>query len=130
MVHAIPAWRGLPTIEHTNIAARLADPQIRTLLIVYGASALVQELIVRCALQASLEDFLIGRGRVTTAIFVSALMFSVNHLHMSFLFAALAFLPGIFWGILFHRQRHILGVTLSHFAIGAFVFFVLGVRLQ
>jgi membrane protease YdiL (CAAX protease family) len=57
-------------------------------------------------------------------------MFSVNHLHMSFLFAALAFLPGIFWGILFNRQRHILGVTLSHFAIGAFVFFVLGVRLQ
>ncbi|MGZ3452770.1 MAG: cyclic nucleotide-binding domain-containing protein [Polyangiales bacterium] len=130
MVHAIPAWRGMATIEHTDVAVRLADPQIRTLLIVYGASALVQELIVRCALQASLEDFLIGRGRVTTAIFVSALMFSVNHLHMSFLFAALAFLPGIFWGILFHRQRHILGVTLSHFAIGAFVFFVLGVRLQ
>lgn len=130
MVRVVPAYRGLPTIEHTDVLARLADPEIRWLLVMYGASALVQELIVRCALQASLEDFLAGRGRATTPILVAALMFSITHLHMSFLFAALAFLPGVFWGWLFHRRRHLVGVTLSHFAIGAFVFFVLGVRLH
>jgi membrane protease YdiL (CAAX protease family) len=130
VVRIVPQWRGLPTFEHTAIAERLADPEIRWLLVVYAASALVQELIVRSALQASLEDFLSGRGRTVTPIFVAALMFSVNHLHMSFVFALLAFIPGVFWGWLFHRRRHIAGVTLSHFAIGAFVFFVLGVRLQ
>jgi CRP-like cAMP-binding protein/membrane protease YdiL (CAAX protease family) len=130
MVRIVPAWRGLPTIEHTDIVARLADPEIRWLLSIYAASALVQELIVRSALQASLEDFLSGRGRSVMPILVAALMFSVNHLHMSFVFALLAFLPGLFWGWLFQRKRHLAGVTLSHFAIGAFVFFVLGVRLQ
>ena len=130
MVRIVPAWRGLPTIEHSDVWARIADPEIRWLLSIYAASALVQELIVRSALQASLEDFLSGRGRTVTPILVAALMFSINHLHMSFVFAVLAFLPGVFWGWLFHRQRHLAGVTLSHFAIGAFVFFVLGVRLQ
>jgi len=130
LVRIVPAWRGRPTIEHTDILARLADPEIQVLLSIYAASALVQELIVRSALQASLEDFLSERGRTVTPIFVAALMFSVNHLHMSFIFALLAFLPGLFWGWLFHRQRHLAGVTLSHFAIGAFIFFVLGVRLQ
>ncbi len=130
MVRLIPAWHGLPTIEHTDVVARLADPEIRWLLSIYAASALVQELIVRSALHASLEDFLSGRGRTLTPILVAALMFSVNHLHMSFVFALLAFIPGLFWGWMFQRRRHLAGVTLSHFAIGAFVFFVLGVRLQ
>lgn len=130
VVRVVPQWRGVPTFEHTAIAERLADPEIRWLLVIYAASALVQELIVRSALQASLEDFLSGRGRTVAPILVAALMFSVNHLHMSFVFALLAFVPGLFWGWLFHRRRHIAGVTLSHFAIGAFVFFVLGVRLQ
>ena len=129
LVRAIPSWRGQLVIEHTDLFRRLAQPEIRTVLTLYGASALVQELIVRSALQASLEDFLVGRDRVVRAILAAALMFSVNHLHMSFAFAALAFLPGVFWGFLFHRQRNIVGVTLSHFAVGAFVFFVLGVRL-
>ena len=130
MVRIVPAWRGLPVIEHTDMMARLADPDLRLLLVIYAASALVQELIVRSALQTSLEDFLAGSGRTITPIVVAALMFSVNHLHMSFMIAALAFIPGLFWGWLFYRRRHLAGVTLSHFAIGAFVFFVLGVRLQ
>ncbi len=130
LIRIVPGWRETLLFEHTDIAARLADPDIRVLLIIYAASALVQELIVRCALQASLEDFLSGRGRTVAPIVAAALMFSVNHLHMSFIFAAMAFIPGLFWGWMFHRKRHLLGVTLSHFAIGAFVFFVLGVRLQ
>lgn len=129
-VHFVPSYRGLPTIEHLDVLARLADPEIRWLLVVYGTSAVVQELIVRSALQASLAEFLSGGRRSTTPILVAALMFSVTHLHMSFLFAALAFLPGLFWGWLFHRRRHLLGVSLSHYAIGVFVFFVLGVRLH
>jgi membrane protease YdiL (CAAX protease family) len=130
LVRVVPSWRGYPVIEYRDVLARLSDPDIRVVLIVYCVSAAVQELIVRCALQASLEDFLTGKGRVLTAVLVAALMFSVNHLHMSFVFALLAFLPGLFWGWLFHRRRHLAGVALSHIAIGTFVFFVLGVRME
>lgn len=54
-------------------------------------------------------------------------MFSVNHLHLSFLFALLAFIPGLFWGVLFHRRPNLVGPTLSHFVVGGYVFFVLGI---
>src|SRR5690606_36306278 len=86
MVRVVPAYRGLPTIEHTDVLARLADPEIRWLLVMYGASALVQELIVRCALQASLEDCLAGRGRATSPLRVAAVTRSIPHLPRQVLF--------------------------------------------
>jgi len=39
---------------------------------------------------------------------------------------ALAFIPGVFWGYLYARRPNLLGVSLSHTAVGAYVFFVLG----
>ena len=129
LIHVLPALRGSKLIENVDVAATLADPATRRLLIIYAISSAVQEMIVRSALQASLEDFLVGKRRVATAIFTAGVMFSVNHLHMSFLFAALAFLPGLLWGWMFHRQRNLIGVTLSHVVVGGFVFFVLGVKL-
>jgi membrane protease YdiL (CAAX protease family) len=35
----------------------------------------------------------------------------------------------VFWGWLFARRRNLAGPTLSHFVVGAFVFFVLGISL-
>lgn len=122
-------WRVLPLIQYPDVRAQLTSPHVIELMVVYAVSAFVQELIVRSALQASLESYLVGRRRVTKAIFVSALMFSVNHLHLSFLFAMLAFLPGVFWGWLFSRRRNVAGVWLSHAVVGGFVFFVLGISL-
>jgi CRP-like cAMP-binding protein len=126
-VHA--PWRELSLFERTDWHARLTEPLVVKLLALYFVSSLVQELIVRSALQASLEEFLVGPNKRRTTLFVCALMFAVNHLHMSFAFAAFAFVPGLFWGYLFSRQRHLAGPVLSHFAVGAYVFFVLGVSL-
>ena len=122
-------WRGLPLFERTDWRERLVEPAIVKLLVVYGVSSAVQELIVRSALQASLEEFLVGKNKRVVTLLVCALMFSVNHLHMSFVFAAFTFVPGIFWGWLFSRRRHLIGPVFSHFVVGAFVFFVLGVSL-
>jgi membrane protease YdiL (CAAX protease family) len=122
-------WAALPLIEHTDWAARLRDPTVLRLLLIYFASSVAQELAVRSALQSGLESFLLGKRSRRSAIFVAALMFSVNHLHMSFLFAALAFLPAVVWGWMFARHRHLVGPTLSHFVFGAFVFFFLGISL-
>lgn len=122
-------WRSLPLFEHPQLSRLYEDPTVRNLLILYGVSSLVQELIVRAALQSTLEMFLWGKRRVLRAILVAALCFSVNHLHLSFLFACLAFIPGVFWGWLFHRRRHILGPTLSHLLVGGYVFFLLGTYL-
>jgi CRP-like cAMP-binding protein len=122
-------WRELPLFERTDWAVRLTEPPVVKLLIVYLVSSAVQEMIVRSALQASLEEFLVGPHARRTTLLVCALMFAVNHLHMSFFFAALVFVPGLFWGYLFSRRRHLVGPVVSHFVVGAFVFFVLGVSL-
>ncbi len=129
LLQSKPAWRALPLFEHPDWQRYLAQPTVVKLLLIYLASAIVQEFTVRSALQAGLESFLLGKRRRWSAIFVAALMFSVNHLHMSALFAALAIVPGLFWGWLFSRRRHLIGPTLSHFLVGAFLFFVLGVSL-
>lgn len=129
VVNLNPRWRGLPLIERPDWTTHLVEPAIVKLLVVYLVSAIVQELIVRSALQSSLEEFLVGPNARKSTLLACALMFSVNHLHMSFTFAALTFIPGIFWGWLFSRRRHLVGPVLSHFVVGAFVFFVLGVSL-
>jgi CRP-like cAMP-binding protein len=118
-----------PLVEHPDIFARLAEPEVVRRLSIYALSCAVQELIVRSALQSSLERFLTGSRVVLQAVLIAALLFAMMHLHISFLFAALAFLPGLFWGWLFARRRHLLGVTLSHVAVGGYVFFVLGVGI-
>lgn len=116
-------------IQHPNFQARFRDPDVQTLVALYAASSLVQELIVRGALQSSLEAFLIGPGRRTRAIVVCALLFSISHLHISYSFALAALIPGLFWGWLFSRQPNLAGVWLSHVAVGSYVFFVLGINV-
>jgi len=129
MLHFVPAYAGTGLFEHTDVLARFGEPGVEKLLVIYAVSSLVQELIVRGALQSTLEMLLTGPHAAARAVFVSALVFSVNHIHMSFLFAALAFLPGLYWGWMFSRQKNLVGVTLSHVAVGAYVFFLLGVSL-
>lgn len=116
-------------IESTDVARLVDDPRMRTLFIVYVVSCVVQELIVRGALQASLHLFLTGKYARWRAIAVCALVFATNHLHMSALFAAVALLPGLVWGWLFDKKRNLAGVVLSHAIVGAWVFFLLGVNV-
>lgn len=128
-IFANPAWRGYPLIERTDLVARFSEPHVQRLMAIYAVSCLVQEIIVRSALQSGLWLFLRGRGAHVRAVLVCALLFAVNHLHMSFFFAAAAFFPGVVWGVMYAKKPHVLGVTVSHVVMGAFVFFVLGLNL-
>lgn len=119
----------VPLFEHPEPLVHLQAPGVAALFGVYALSSIVQELIVRCALQSSLQMFLTGPRARQRAILLSALVFSVTHLHMSPLFAMLAFVPGVFWGYLYARRPNLLGVSLSHTAVGGFVFFVLGTNI-
>jgi membrane protease YdiL (CAAX protease family) len=129
VMQVTPRWASLAVVAYPDVAARLSDPAVVKLLVIYAVSSAVQELIVRGALQSSLQLFLVGARSVQRAILVSAVLFAAMHLHMGFLFAAFAFVPGLFWGWLYARRPNLVGVTLSHVAVGAYVFFVLGVGL-
>ena len=119
----------MPVVESTDFARLVDDPRIRTLLVVYVVSCVVQELIVRSALQASLHLFLTGKFARWRAVAVCALVFATNHLHMSALFAAAALAPGLVWGWMFDQKRNLAGVVISHAVVGIWVFFLLGVNV-
>jgi len=95
---------------------------------VYVVLAPVQEFLVRGVLQGSLQEFLTGRYVIWKSILISNLLFSTLHLHLSVSFALMAFLPGLFWGWLYSRHRTLIGVTISHILIGAWIFYFVGVH--
>lgn len=106
---------------------QMVNPAIPVLIILgYLILTPIQELIARGALQSSLQEFLVGPNRVWWAIFVSNLLFSMVHVHVSLSLAAAVFIPGLFWGWLYSRHKTLLGVCISHLIIGGWTFFVLG----
>lgn len=88
----------------------------------------LQELIARGALQGSLEVFLTGKRKITVSILVSNLLFATTHLFMSFEVAVIIFLPGLFFGWLYSRNKTLIGVIISHALMGSWVFWILGFR--
>ena len=118
-----------PVIANHDIAGVAADPRTQKLFAIYAVSCVIQEIIVRSALQSSLHVFLTGKRAELRAIGVCALVFATNHLHFSPLFAATVLLPGILWGWMFARQRNVAGVIFSHVVVGAYAFFILGINV-
>lgn len=129
LIQTNPRYAGAKLIQYVDVWSRFMQPKIQILAGVYAVSSAVQELIVRGALQSMLERFLTGRYRRLRAVSVCTLLFSVSHLHTGLLFSLAVLIPGFCWGLLFTRNRNLIGVILSHVVIGVYVFFVLGVRL-
>jgi CRP-like cAMP-binding protein len=98
---------------------------------VYAVVCPVQELFARAGLQASLHHFLGRDDRRTrvTVIVISNLIFASAHTYLGVRFMLAAFVPGLFWGWLFHRQRSLVGVSVSHILVGLWALFVLGLQV-
>jgi CRP-like cAMP-binding protein len=97
-------------------------------LIVYSLMVPVQELVARGCLQTPLQRLLDGpRWRVVAAsVLTSNMIFSTTHAHLGVGFAVVVFVPGLFWGWLRSRHETILGVIVSHWLVGVFVMYALG----
>jgi len=96
--------------------------------LLFGVFAVVQEIIVRGALQSAFQEFLTGRFRLVWAVVLSNAMLGALHLHLSPLLAALAMTAGLVWGWMYARQRSLIGVMLSHLLVGWYGLFILGVE--
>ncbi len=95
--------------------------------IAYCVFAPIQEMVARSGMQSSFMMFLTSRHKVWLSIFLSTLMFSSTHLHVSVTLALLVFPFGLFWGWLYSRHPTLLGVSLSHVGIGLFALYVVGI---
>ena len=81
----------------------------------------VQEFVGRGMLQGSLQQLLTGRFVTLRAIVLSNAIFSISHQHLGVGYSLMVFLPGLFWGWMYHRHGSLLGVSVSHILIGLWV---------
>jgi membrane protease YdiL (CAAX protease family) len=91
-------------------------------VIAYFFVAPAQELIGRGFLQNSIERFLTGERRTSVAIVLTSVLFGVVHLHFTFGTGIITLISGLLFGAMFARQRTLLGVSVSHFILGALAF--------
>jgi CRP-like cAMP-binding protein len=99
-------------------------------IIVYTLHAPLQEFVARAGLQGTLQHFIPApAGRVNwKAILVSNLLFASAHCFLGLWFVLAVFVPGLFWGWMFARQRSLIGVIVSHILVGLWAIFALGVH--
>ncbi len=86
----------------------------------------VQEIIARSGIQSSFQMFLTHKHKTWEAIFLSNLLFSVTHLHVSLQLALMVFPMGLYWGWIYARQGSLVGSSVSHAIVGVFAMSVVG----
>lgn len=116
-------WIQLPVYSDRH----LFEPDNSWWILGYIFLAPLQEFIIRGALQSSFQEFLTGRDKYFWSIFLSNLIFSVNHFHVSMELGLSVFFPGLLWGWLYSRHRTLIGVSISHIIIGVWVLYIVGV---
>lgn len=94
--------------------------------IAYAAFSPIQEFIARGGVQSAFQELLISKHSGLIAIIIANLMFSMTHLHISTTIAVAVFVPGLFWGWLYHRHKSLIGVCISHIIVGLFAVRVVG----
>lgn len=99
-----------------NVGKIMADRLRRTTT--QGADAMYREL----------QDPTVPGRTNWKAIVIANLLFASAHAYIGFWFCVFAFLPGLFWGWLFARQRSLVGVTVSHILVGLWAIFALGIH--
>jgi CRP-like cAMP-binding protein/membrane protease YdiL (CAAX protease family) len=99
-------------------------------IFLYMLHAPLQELVARAGFQGTLQNFIPTRpGSINwKAILISNLLFASAHSFIGFWFCVAAFVPGLFWGWMFAKQRSLVGVSISHIAIGVWAIFAVGVQ--
>lgn len=125
-IHGLTYYKGKPLFDPSRDASLNGHFNLGLFFIslfMYALFCPAQEFITRCVLQTTFYKFLPGgvRTRKWNSIILSNLLFSTTHSHVTLLVALVVFLPGLFWGWLFHRQRSLVGVAVSHTLIGVYV---------
>jgi CRP/FNR family cyclic AMP-dependent transcriptional regulator len=126
----VPAVAGRPLFDPA--AALPGQPFDLALYLVgiflYTIHAPLQEFVVRPGLQGTLQHFIpVPPDSVNwKAIIISNLIFAAGHTFLGFWFSVAAFVPGLFWGWMFAKQRSLIGVMVSHVVLGLWALFALG----
>lgn len=97
-------------------------------LLTYTAMSFAQEF-VRAVVQGALGCFYRTAGRPDRwkSLLIANIVFAILHVHLSPVFAAMAFVSGLLWGWIFQREQSYLAAAASHALAGAWCVFIVGV---
>ena len=95
-------------------------------VVAYSTFSPIQEFIARGGIQSAFQELLISKHKNLIAVLIANIMFSMTHIHISTVIALVVFIPGLFWGWLYYRQKTLIGVCISHIIIGLFAIRVVG----
>lgn len=98
------------------------------ILLLYALHAPLQEIVFRGAIQSTLQNFLVGKYRIFLSIITTTSLFCVAHIYLSFNTVLIVLLPSLLWGVLYARQKTLMGVFVSHILIGWYGFFVINIE--
>lgn len=85
--------------------------------ILYMVSVVLQELVFRGMFITCLEELLSDR-RGVVSVGLASVVFASMHLPFGWTITALTFVVGWGFGLLFRRQRSLVGVCVAHFILG------------
>jgi membrane protease YdiL (CAAX protease family) len=85
----------------------------------------LQVLLVHGILQSTFLTLLDIRYKGILTVIIIVLLFSNFHLDLGIAYGLVVIPPGIFWSILFLKQRSLLSVYISHCIIGIWALFIL-----
>lgn len=124
-------------IQISGVPRPLFEPRVTvptpliafTLMVFYALLAPLQELVARGALQSLVTKLIAGSEKYKTwmGILLANLLFTALHTYLGVRFAFAVFLPGFFFGWLYHRQKNLVGTSLAHAIIGIWALYVVNV---
>ncbi|EKD54104.1 MAG: cAMP/cGMP binding protein [uncultured bacterium] len=133
LLHYVPNFMGRPLFDWNadiNEIGNYNEAPLRMKILpiaLYAVFIPVQEFLVRGVLQSSFQRMLLGQYRLFWAIILANLIYSASHVYISITLGFMVFLPGLFWGWLYSRQKTIVGVSVSHFITGLWAFYIVGI---
>lgn len=85
--------------------------------ILYMVSSAIQEFMTKGVLQGGIHRFL-GQEHGFLAVIISSLFFSFLHFHFGVVTIFLVLIGGVFFGLIYLKDKNILGVTIVHYVLG------------
>ncbi len=126
LINFIPLFESAPLFEIFP-EKELYQENYFLFSLVYLIFIPIQEFLVRGIFQGCLRNFFIGRYKILLAIVGSNLIFASEHVVKSLIFAAGVFILGLYWGYLYQKQNSLVGVSVSHAIVAAWVFYILNI---
>lgn len=90
----------------------------------YPLSVLLQELLSQSIIHECLMRILKGKNSHIHAILLSAMLFTVLHIHRGFGFMIGSLFLGCIIGIMYRKQRTIWGLCITHYSVSMMAFFL------